>query len=123
MSIPTNATIADVVELLSRPEDYVRGVLGNMFDYRKEHGTAVVRIGTTGTGKAPHYRVQIEIGDLTDFMLGEGVEADYFTAFHGRNHAKLDWGSTELRGEHWSTNGMTVEAVQELIAGIRGFRR
>ena len=40
-------TIADIVNMLSDPLPYARGVLGNMVLAKREHGGAWVRIGTT----------------------------------------------------------------------------
>ena len=46
-----DATIADVVQTLLEPEEYVRVVLGNMHACRQRHKNALVRIGITGQGK------------------------------------------------------------------------
>lgn len=59
-TISNDAIISDIVASLDNAESYVRAVFGNMVDYRKTHGTAFVRIGTTGQGVVPHYRIQKE---------------------------------------------------------------
>jgi hypothetical protein len=95
-----------------------------MVDYAKVHGAAVLRLGTTGRGIAPHYRVQKEhsaIGDLVGHL--DSDESGYFTAFHGRTHKQLDWGAHELRTEHWSTRAMTYEEVQSLLGDLRRFKK
>jgi hypothetical protein len=56
--IPEDATIADVLGRLNAPERYVREVLGHMWECRKQHGAASVRIGVTGEGRAPHYQIE-----------------------------------------------------------------
>jgi hypothetical protein len=84
--ISNDVVISDILPTLDNPEQYVRGVFGNMVEYRKVHGTAVVRIGTTGRGIAPHYRVQVEhsaIGELAGYL--DDDPSGYFMAFHGRN--------------------------------------
>ncbi len=128
MTLPDDATIADIAPKLNGPKEYVRRVLENMIDFRKEHGAAVVRIGTTGTGFAPHYRIQKSIIDsATEIMVGiessETDEAEYFQAFHGRSHKRLDLGSAELRTEHWSRRSMTFDETQNLLGKLRGFRQ
>ena len=58
--IADDATIADVVATLEEPEPYVRGVLENLYECKREWGAATVRIGITGEGKIPHgWRVSL----------------------------------------------------------------
>jgi hypothetical protein len=120
IKVANDATIVDIVTSLKNPAGYVRGVLANMADYRKEQGTAVVRIGTTGQGVVPHYRIQREHSTVGE-LVGFDDEAGYFMAFHGSNHERLEWGSAQLRGEHWSTRALTFEEVQALLGKLRGF--
>ena len=49
-AIPKNASLAFLVESgrLRDPDKYLSGVLNNMILCKREHGSAVVRIGTTG---------------------------------------------------------------------------
>lgn len=123
--IAPNATVADVVDRLKSPEDYVRGVLGNLFDHKAEGG-AVVRIGMMGRGLIPHYRLdRMSPG----FSLSDEPPTPVFSvigAFNGRNHKPLV-GELEaadiLRDEHWSRGFMTLDEVQTLIGVIRGARR
>src|SRR5256885_447543 len=107
-AISNDAIISDILPTLDEAEEYVRRVFGNMVEYHKAHGDASVRVGTTGRGIAPHYRVQKEqsaIGEV--FGNLEDDSSGYFVAFHGRNHKQLDWGAKELRSEHWSTRAMS----------------
>ena len=52
--VPSDATIDSVINTLNGPEEYVRGVLGNMYQAKKElgprPGDVHVRIGITGRG-------------------------------------------------------------------------
>lgn len=115
-----DAVIADIVVSLDNPIGYVRGVLGRMFECEKENGSAIVRIGTTGRGKSPHYRVEPE---LSFDSFNPEARDKHFAAFHGRSHKKLDWGYDELRGEHWSSKEMTLEEVQKLLGELRKFEK
>lgn len=123
--IAPNATIADVVDRLTSPEDYVRGVLGNLFANNAE-GSAVVRIGVKGRGLVPHYRLdRMSPG----FSLSDKPPTPVFSvigAFHGRNHKPLvdELEAPDiLRDENWSGGFMTLNEVQTLIGAIRGPRR
>jgi hypothetical protein len=53
-----DGTIADVLTTLSKPESYVRGMPENRC--KREHGNAASRIGITGGGVAPNYRIEFE---------------------------------------------------------------
>src|SRR5215468_945288 len=61
-SLPDDVSIADIVWYLTDPIEYLRSVVGNMYECKKRKGfendDPVVRIGTTGKGRAPHYRVE-----------------------------------------------------------------
>jgi hypothetical protein len=85
--IPEDAIIADIIEDLRDPLDYVRRVLGNMHEFRQEHGSAAVRIGTTGRGIVPHYRIE-----PPDRPFLEDMDL-YYVAFDGRSHKRLPWGT------------------------------
>jgi hypothetical protein len=125
LKLPEDAMIADITASLDNPADYVRGVLGNMVEYRKEHGSAVARIGITGRGIAPHYRIEpiSESNQFIDDILTGGDDLEkHFVAFHGRNHKRLDWSSQELRGSHWSRGRMDFEGVQRLLGELRNYK-
>jgi hypothetical protein len=133
-AISNDAIISDILPTLDNAKDYVRRVLGNMAEYQKTHGSAFVRVGTTGRGIAPHYRVQKEYaGPRPDPTAGEMVELEvmsgsadpsvYYTAFHGRSHKQLEWGSKELQREHWSTRAMSYDDVATLLGNLRGFMK
>jgi hypothetical protein len=110
--IPSDATIDDVMPTLNDPLGYVRGVLGRLHQCKQAHGDALVRIGTTGRGLIPYYRVVY--GD------GEGTEQIY-GAYYGDNHAAFD--TFKAPNNTWSTGAMTYDQVQLLIGKLRGFTR
>ena len=119
IKLAANATIADIITKLDNPVEYVRSVLGNMLDCNKEHGEAFVRIGTTGRGIVPHYRVEPKLN--IDVFENDDLWAAHFVAFHGRNHKRLDWGLRELRVENWSRGNMSYKEVQNLLGTLRGY--
>ena len=117
VEITPETTIADIVPTLSNPTEYVRRVLGNMAACKKNYGTALVRIVTTGRGIVPHYRVEPKMA--LELFGDDERWAAHFTAYHGRSHQKLPWGLGELRGHHWSDGEMTFEEVQTLLGQLR----
>lgn len=125
MTLPTNVSIPDVLQTLARPEHYVRGILEILHECRREHGNATVRIGVTGDGIAPHYRI--------DFRMPEnvlGIANGIFGAFDGRSHKLIRWiddssqeDGSVLQANHWSTRSMTIDEVATYLGQIRGFKK
>jgi hypothetical protein len=115
--IPDDAKISDIIAKLDSPIEYVRRVLGNMGSCRKKHGTAFVRIGTTGRGVVPHYRVGPEFS--LEVFNDNDVLAAQFVAFLGRSHKQLPWGFGELNGDNWSLGRMNYDEVQILLGSLR----
>jgi hypothetical protein len=111
-TIRSDTTIADVLPTLDKPEHYVRGVLENLYLCKREWPSATVRIGITGRGIVPHYRVEYPAEAAGTPMPG------IFDAFNGRNHKKLA-DEDVLRDEHWSSRAMTLEQVRDLLGQIR----
>lgn len=120
MQIESRTTIADLVGFLDDPVEYVRGVLTNMTAVKKQHGSAVVRVGTTGRGVAPHYRVEPDLPDIEQIL--EQDLSPYFIAFHGRNHEKLGWDHKQLQNDSWCMGHMTYSEVQTLLGSLRGYK-
>jgi len=114
--LPENATVASVIQTLDKPEDYVRGVLGNMLGHKKQYGDSQVRIGTTGRGIAPHYQVEPAVS-IEDPLAGDAFFKE--VAFHGRSHEGLPWGVREIKDEHWSTAAMKYAEVLTLLGSLR----
>jgi hypothetical protein len=128
MPLATDITLADVVaaHTLGRPLDYVRGVLENLHFATRKHGSVFVRLGITGTGQYPHYRI-----DSLERRKGvfDDREHDHFMAleaYNGRNHRPLVREGEEvdiLRDEHWSTRGMAHPDVQALFRSVAAANR
>jgi hypothetical protein len=140
ITITGDATIADIVGRLNKPMEYVRSVLEHMWECRREFGSASVRIGVMGEGRAPNYRLE---------YAKEGMShAAVFKAYNGLSHkpieglgqwnltdedfvAALDGTNTELpptpdhtlRGEHWSSRVMRLEDVSTLLGQLRTRKR
>lgn len=109
--IPRNATIADVLPTLADQEDYVRRVLSTLSGMRREHGDVVVRIGVTGKGFLPNYRVD-HAGELSVPI----------SAFDGATHKPFSEVAS-IDTDNWSTGSMTLDDVRGLLGRIRGLSR
>ena len=120
--LPEAATVKDILSSLQDSEEYVRGVLGNMISFKRTHAEPVVRIGTTGRGIVPHYRIEPagSTGSPGD-RFQEFI--DHMVAFSGRNHRAMAWDALDVRDEHWSTGAMTYDEIIGLIGELRGFQR
>ena len=112
--IPHNNTIADIVGSLSKPEEYVRGVVGHLSECHIETGRngAYVRIGITGRGIVPNYR--IEMPPLDE---GSGYMPTW-KAFRGSNH-KILVDENILTDENWSNKSMSYHETRTLLGQIR----
>lgn len=115
-SLPYSATIATVVEGLSEPEEYVRGVFSNM---GKRSDGRRVRISVKSNTGAPDYIVDEQVeapldpDDATE--LGRSMPID---AFKGSTHKQLTFGKFD-DATNWSTEAMTWKQVQELLGTVR----
>lgn len=114
--IASDATIATVLSSLKNPERYVCGVLDQMFVCRKARGNAAVRIGVTGTGLMPYYRVIFDTAD------GSPDSNDRIFGAYFDNHTPLEWKSREASNRLWSSCFMTFEEVQALLPQVRPSR-
>src|ERR1700733_8502472 len=103
--ISPDATIADVMPTLSNPDGYVSGVLGRLHECKVAHGNAAVRIGTTGRGLIPYYRVVFSNSST-------GLE-EIFGAFYGDNHAAFK--TYESPSQTWSSASMSYDEVERLL--------
>ena len=127
--LPKDATIKHIVEMdtLADPENYVRGVLENMFALRKDFGTPLVRIGILGRGIVPHYQVEKPGLDFDEFIghhqSGDPVEDRRFVPFNGRSHKEMppNWGN--LTHDHWSNSTVGLDEVKSVLGLIRDIKR
>ena len=142
--LPNDVTIRDIINTLRGPDEYLRRVIGNMTEVQSDlrsrqiitpQSTVFVRIGTTGEGKAPNYRIEpnpedwlhlalaVDFAHRPDSDAQEALEAHY-VAFRGVGHKRAgDWKRGELKEENWSSGRMTWDEVRELRGCLRGYKR
>jgi hypothetical protein len=109
-NIDPDATIATVVGTLTNKEEYVRTVLANMAECRRQFGSSGrVQIGVTGGDKAPHHKIT--------YMDDRGIRQS-FGSFNGKKPFK----DVVLHANDWSTAFMSMEDIQALLGELRGFK-
>ena len=94
MSLPPDATIATISHLLAKPADYIPAVFGRLNADHRAHAPATVRIGLTGEGKFPNYRIEHANG-----LTGP---------FSGQTHDSLA-NAENAQEETWSQLSMTFD--------------
>ncbi|MBP1862203.1 hypothetical protein [Rhizobium herbae] len=119
--LPSDATLAYVVNngLLNKPDDWIAKVLGIIRGLPDERGPYCLRIGVTGTGHAPNYRIEpIHEPARTEEDL-KSLDTPHWaylgainTAYSGRSHAIIVSG---LDKESWSSKANTVQEVGALL--------
>lgn len=134
--LPENVTIQYLVRngLLRKPEDYIRSVWRNCLNFRKDHGAFCVRLGLSGTGDSPNYRIEFAVApkeqptseEAGDFFAGrkshpamEALVAKN-SAFSGRSH-KVS--VTGLDRDNWSTATQDEDAILSLLQEFVDARR
>lgn len=95
-------SLADVIDRIDKPEEYLHGMHTNMRQYEKTHGKSCVKIGITGKGHSPNYRF-------------EPVAPD-FRAFNGLSHKVFEPG--EFIESNWSEKPLTIEEVELFLGKV-----
>jgi hypothetical protein len=101
--ILSDSTIRSVWPHLTNQRDYVAGALNKARLCNKENGNALVRIGVTGSGQKPCYRVSFRNLSGTEAIFGS----------YWDTHAPLD--NEHAINTNWSTETMTYEEVHALM--------
>jgi len=117
ISIPENATVADVVEGLDKPIEYVRRILEKLERCRRAHGDAQVRLGVRGRPECPNYLIEYIVENPKTGT--SSVVAD--AAYSGSTHRELAPRHIE-ETRNWSPEEMNITAVSALISRLRKAR-
>jgi hypothetical protein len=118
----SDARIQDILHTLSNPEDFVCGILGNFIHEGFNRDEAVVRMGISGTGVAPHYC--IEHGSKASALPSLGLEINGYghrAVFHGRSHNPIL--DDQFKGLSWSSAAMTFAEVQAILGSLRAHKK
>jgi hypothetical protein len=103
--IPSNATISNILSTLSNPDRFVAHALDVMRQTEKQRSSAcVMRLGVTGGGVLPNFRV-----DAADGTWTAG-------AFDGVSFKSFPLGSDD---GNWSTRSLATNEVEAILASLR----
>ena len=104
MHIPLDSTVASVFHLLDRPLYYVAVVYSKLIEQHKTHLPAHVRIGVTGEGVMPNYRIE---------------HAAVLTGpFRGNNH-ELMVHANNAQAQTWSTATMSFDEFEQFLMNFQ----
>lgn len=101
--IASDSTLAMVWPHLTHQRDYVAGVRHKAKQCYGEHGNAFVKIGVTGSGQKPCYRVFYKTKEGTEEIFGSYWDM----------HAPLD--NERALNTSWSTSATSFDEVHALM--------
>jgi len=124
--LPSNATVNEVVHLLDDPTAFIQGILENFVVYGYDPHSSVVRIGVSGFGSAPNYKIENQPHHDTYPIPNEqgGSTTVTLTAipnhtFRGGNHSEMIELNDMCYGDKWSTATMTHRELQVLLGRVQ----
>lgn len=111
--IAADAVVADVVGTLIKAEDYVIRIVQELMACKSKNGSARVRIGITGEGKVPAFKILYldEAGSEVLYKVYDGYGNG--TAFAGLH----------IQEGTWSGDFSELKEVQNVLGDIRGRKR
>lgn len=112
--IASNATIADLVDGLDKPVEYVRRVLERLERCKRAFGNAQVRIAVLSRAECPNYLIEYVREDTKTLQRTTHQDA----AYSGSTHRELGTHHIEAAGM-WSPEEMNITAVSALIGRLR----
>ncbi|KQP00286.1 hypothetical protein [Methylobacterium sp. Leaf91] len=101
--IASDSTIATVWPHLTNQRNYVAGARHKAQQCRDQHGNAFVKIGVTGSGQKPCYRVFYKGADGSEVIFGSYWDM----------HDPLD--NERALNSNWSSVAMTYEEIHALM--------
>lgn len=115
--IAADSTIADVIDGLDKPIEYVRRVLEKLERCKRAHGDAQVRLGVRGRAECPNYLIEYVREDAKTRERTTHQDA----AYSGSTHRELAPHHIEAV-KNWSPEEMNITAVSALIGRLRNPR-
>lgn len=109
-SIPNDSTVKTVWPHMTHQQNYIEGVFQNLVDCHEVYKNALVRIGITGTGQKPCYRIA---------YLTSGVES-IFGSFWD-NHQPLE--KKDAINDNWSTSIMSFDEFEAFFRAKYDWKR
>jgi hypothetical protein len=90
-----------------------------MNEHSKGDDELHVRIGITGRGRAPKYRIERWRGGLYPLRR----EGEVLGVFDGRSHRRVDESNSESSQRNWSTASATKSEVEVLLKRLQSPKR
>jgi hypothetical protein len=72
-----------------------------------------VRIGVSGTGVAPNYKIEYPTDQPDLVLISLTLRAQPADTYNGRSHRELRHLDDLMRGEQWSTRGLDRDVASE----------
>ena len=117
MPLEKSTVLSELGHSLLKPDDYLRRIIGRLSSKQdRGHGaeeTAWVRIGITGDGKAPNYRIEFKTDDPPFY----GISGSY----NGLSHRELV-NEDILEEGNWSSERMSLRDIQKFLAQLLTLR-
>ena len=104
-----DATFDDLRVSPNQAERFLRNVLEVMRTAQKTQSEVRARMGTTGTGQAPNYRL-------------EDTSGWPFLAIDGANHQPWPEGESFEGAENWSSVTASYEDVEKMLRSMTGYK-
>jgi hypothetical protein len=115
----SGSRISDLIHVLSDPIEYVSGVISNFVSYGYDRETSAIRIGVTGVGVFPNYKIEEPSVPVTVAVLSHQFKMTPAHTFSGRNHREMmELDDHERHDENWSTNTMSFAELEELLSNL-----
>ena len=119
--IMPGSRISDLVHVLSDPIEYMSGVLSNFVFFGYDRETSAVRVGRTGAGVFPNYKIEEPSVPVTITVGSRQFKMTMTPArtFSGRNHTEMtELDALERHDENWSTHTMTFADLKALLSKL-----
>jgi hypothetical protein len=108
-TVPEDSTVASVWAKLKEPRQYIAGVRQKLMTCVSQHGNAEVKIGVTGRGYQPCYRITYKVGNV------EHIYGSYWD-----NHQPL--GRQDAVGQNWASTSMAAYEVDSFLKEKIGWK-
>jgi len=116
-----NSRISDIGHLLADPIGYVNEIISSFVFYGYDPETSKVRIGITGKGDAPNYKIEEPsfTAPLAVCSLPFEMTVTPAHTFNGRSHTEM----TRLddhpwHRENWSSDVMSFSELTALLSSL-----
>lgn len=119
--IKPDSRIGDVIPFLSDPIEYVTGIISNFVSYGYDCDSSEIRIGVSGAGVYPNYKIEKPSRRVTLTIARLQLEMTITPArtFSGRNHREMtELDDCERHGNHWSTARMNFAQLRALLSDL-----